>query len=288
MLVVNNACSDDTSVVVASFAERLPLRETYEAEPGVAMARNRAVLESTGTHLAFIDDDILVEKTWLTALAELVTRYPESAAFGGPVRAYFSEAPNPALAAAFPYLRRGFCSLDYNRQEGPLPDGLLPAGANMVFRKASLNGLKFDPRLGVKRDLCAGHEDVALLSRLRADGGSIMWSPQLSVGHYVDPSRTTAAYLARHARDRASSRVLAFGVPAGRQLFGVPLHILLGLGVSRLAYESLRLTPFRRLRLRWMARAYRFDGKLRGCRESAIERRHTVGRVTGPPEAPGA
>ncbi len=34
-----------------------------------------ATLEQGKFHLAFIDDDILVEKTWLTALAELVTRW---------------------------------------------------------------------------------------------------------------------------------------------------------------------------------------------------------------------
>ena len=77
VLIVNNACSDNTSAVVSSFDGRLPIRETYESQSGVARARNRALLESTGSYVAFIDDDVLVEKQWLATLADLVTRYPE-------------------------------------------------------------------------------------------------------------------------------------------------------------------------------------------------------------------
>jgi len=76
VLVVNNACSDDTSAVVASYADRLHIRETHEPRPGVAGARNRALAETTGSHIAFIDDDVLVEREWLTTYARLALRQP--------------------------------------------------------------------------------------------------------------------------------------------------------------------------------------------------------------------
>ena len=165
VLVVNNACSDDTSTVVASFAERLPIQEMFEPEPGLSHARNRALHESTGTHVAFIDDDVFVEEGWLVAFADLAGRYPEAAVFAGPVQAYFPVTPDPDVVAAFPYLRRGFCGLDHEQSEGPLPGGLLPAGANMAFRKAALDGLRFEARLGAKRDEGYGHEDVEFVRR---------------------------------------------------------------------------------------------------------------------------
>ena len=120
VLVVNNGCFDDTSAVVSSFAERLPVREVAEPRLGLSAARNRAVDESTGSHVAFIDDDVLVEEEWLAVFADLVERYPRAAAFGGPVRAYFPVSSDPDVVAAFPYLRKGFCEIDRSLPEGPL------------------------------------------------------------------------------------------------------------------------------------------------------------------------
>ena len=262
VLVVNNACSDDTSTVVASFAERLPIQEMFEPEPGLSHARNRALHESTGTHVAFIDDDVFVEEGWLVAFADLAGRYPEAAVFAGPVQAYFPVTPDPDVVAAFPYLRRGFCGLDHEQSEGPLPGGLLPAGANMAFRKAALDGLRFEARLGAKRDEGYGHEDVEFVRRVLARGGSAVWSPQFRVQHYVDPARMSPAYLVRFERDRARSRIRASRRPSGPNIFGVPLPVLAGYVVAHTVCGFWRLLPVRRPKLVWMAKSQRFTGKV--------------------------
>ena len=46
LIVVNNNSTDATSEVLASFADRLPLRAVFEPEAGQANARNRALHET--------------------------------------------------------------------------------------------------------------------------------------------------------------------------------------------------------------------------------------------------
>ncbi len=156
ILVVNNACTDDTSQVVTSFAGRLPVRETYERRSGLSAARNRALVETTGSHIAFIDDDVHVHRGWLRTLRRLATTYPDCAVLSGPVHPYFPIDPDPDLVAAFPYLKKGFCALDYGLPEGPLRERLLPAGANRRFverlsKDSSLHCISVD-RTTLSRD----------------------------------------------------------------------------------------------------------------------------------------
>ena len=262
VLVVNNACTDNTRAVVASFGDRLPLRETYEPQPGISHARNRALAETKGSHISFIDDDVFVGDRWLTAHVDLVQRYPEATVFAGPVQAYFPVAPDPDLVEAFPFLRNGFCQLDHEQSEGPLPDDLLPVGANMTFRRTALDGLRFDARLGHTPDNFGGHEDVEFLRQVLARGDLSIWSPRLQVQHYVDTARLNASYLVRLERDRACTRIRSSLRSPGPRLFGIPLPVLAGYVVAHAVYGFWRLTPLRRPKLVWLAKSQRFTGKV--------------------------
>ena len=102
----------------------------------------------------------------------------------------------------------------------------------LAFRKAALDGLRFEARLGAKRDEGYGHEDVEFVRRVLARGGSAVWSPQFRVQHYVDPARMSPAYLVRFERDRARSRIRASRRPSGPNIFGVPLPVIAGYVVA--------------------------------------------------------
>src|ERR1035437_6631543 len=67
ILVVDNNCTDNTSSVLATFADRLPLRVVHELQPGLTHARNRALRESSADLLLWTDDDVLVDHSWLEA-----------------------------------------------------------------------------------------------------------------------------------------------------------------------------------------------------------------------------
>lgn len=94
----------------------------------------------------------------------------------------------------------------------------------------------------------------------------MIWSPQLRVEHYVDPSRMAAAYLLRLERQRARTRIRSSTRSRGPKLLGIPLSALAGLAVTHAIYAFWRLLPSPRQRLVWMVRCHRFRAKVQEYR----------------------
>ena len=85
VLVVDNASDDDRP---ADVARSLGVDVVREAVPGLDVARNRAVATSRGDVIAFIDDDVVVEPTWLRTLARTFAAHPDAVAVTGGVTAF--------------------------------------------------------------------------------------------------------------------------------------------------------------------------------------------------------
>ena len=113
LLVVNNGCTDDTDLVIRSFADRLPLRREFEAQQGHSRALNRAVGTANGDYVVWTDDDVVVDRAWLAAYAEAFRRWPEAAVFGGPiVPRYHAPVPPWVIGTAFAFRLKGFGKLN--------------------------------------------------------------------------------------------------------------------------------------------------------------------------------
>ena len=59
LIVIDDGSTDDTRKVVESFEPRLPLRYAYQANAGLASARNHGIYRSQAPLLLFLDDDDL-------------------------------------------------------------------------------------------------------------------------------------------------------------------------------------------------------------------------------------
>ncbi|MGH2936560.1 MAG: glycosyltransferase, partial [Solirubrobacterales bacterium] len=73
VVVVDNASADDSlsEMVAAEFADReVEIRVEPEPERGLSHARNKGVAASTGALVLFADDDVLLDREWIAALAE--------------------------------------------------------------------------------------------------------------------------------------------------------------------------------------------------------------------------
>src|SRR5580704_1493640 len=70
VLVVDNNSSDQTREAVETYCRRYPVRFRYvfEPQPGKSYALNSGIREALGEILAFMDDDVTVEPTWLQNL----------------------------------------------------------------------------------------------------------------------------------------------------------------------------------------------------------------------------
>src|SRR5574341_2283004 len=68
LIVVDNNSTDDTRTVVSEFMHSPTVRYVFEGKQGLSVARNRGVAESNGEFVSFLDDDVIVDKTWLKKL----------------------------------------------------------------------------------------------------------------------------------------------------------------------------------------------------------------------------
>ena len=279
VLVVNNNCTDATDDVIASFQPRLAMRRVFEARPGLTNARNRALTKSRGDYIVFTDDDVLVNPQWLIAFVDAARRHPEAAAFTGPVEPWFPVSPDPVLIDVFPELRRGFCGTRLDSTEGPLPDELLDTvcGVNMGFRINAVQDLRFDPKLGpTPEEPGKAGDEADFLKSIRRRGGSVLWCPDMTIRHFVDPSRMSLAYLLRFSFGRGRMLIRRDGV-SGPRIAGVPRWILTRLIRESATYALLALSPGRRRALRALRECSRLRGMMAECldlrREAMAARR---------------
>jgi GT2 family glycosyltransferase len=198
VVVVDNGSTDDTSRVIEASRPRFPvrLRHLTESRPGKSHAVAAAVAAASGDVLAFTDDDVTVDPSWI-AIIRRIMRDSNAALVGGPVFPRWEASPPRWLR---------FDTSEYGRLAAPL--GLLnygPAsielgprtvlGANMAVRRALINKVGgFDRHLGKLRGTLLSGEDHELCQRVQAAGFKAMYFPELRVAHWVPVERMRASY----------------------------------------------------------------------------------------------
>ena len=186
VLVVDNAPSTkDTETIVSSCPG---VRYIVEPRPGLDFARNRALREARGDLVAYIDDDVVVDKGWLAGLMEAWNANPDAAAFTGQVLPLELTTRAQIIFEKRGGFRRGFDPVRYgakldNHPAYPCSAGVFGTGANMVFQKQILKDLNgFDEALDTGPPLpAAGDHDI--FYRLIRTGHTIVYAPDLLVFH---------------------------------------------------------------------------------------------------------
>ncbi|MEJ0038438.1 MAG: glycosyltransferase [Gammaproteobacteria bacterium] len=183
LVVVNNRSSDNTDEVIADVAKRttLPLRRSYEPLPGLGAARNRGILESKGSIVAFTDDDIFPATDWLCQLAREFTQDPQLAGIGGRVELHNSLD----LPVTIRTHRERFQMVGTWNLLAGIP------GCNMAFRREVIDLIGgFDADFGAGGPLISA-EDIEFIFRGIRKGQKLIYSPDLLVTH--DHGRRTQA-----------------------------------------------------------------------------------------------
>jgi glycosyltransferase involved in cell wall biosynthesis len=211
VLVVDNGSPDGTRNVVAEHRDGLRIRLVTEPSPGLSRARNRALLELLGEagsrraphYVVWIDDDVLVEPTWLEKYGEAFRAWPDATVFGGPVIPDLLGDPPRWLLESLSLVSHAFAALDLGEESVPLGPGIdrLPYGCNFAVRGDALQGRRFDERLGRTRGkLGRGGEEIGFVQSILADGACGRWVPGAAVRHCMGPERQTEAYLRSYSR----------------------------------------------------------------------------------------
>ena len=186
ILVTDNAPSDErTKELVKSLQS---VRYVREPKPGLDFARNRALNSATGELLAFLDDDVVVDRKWLEGLMEAWAENPDAAAFTGLVLPYELATDAQILFEQRGGFRRGFEKIRYGQvlpgnPLHPCGAGIFGAGCNMAFRREILLKIGgFDDALDTGAPLPGGG-DLDIFYRVIRAGYSLVYEPKYLVFH---------------------------------------------------------------------------------------------------------
>lgn len=201
LVVADDGSRDRTREVVAEAAARHPnVRWLPVAEGGKSRALNAAIRATDAPILAFTDDDVELDPSWLVAVDAYVGRTGAAAAQGA-IRLPPEVAADALLVSAVERWRT-VPTCDF----GPTAtDARSFIGANMIVTRALFErvGL-FDERLGPGAS--GADEDKELALRVRAAGVGIGWIADAIVYHSVDPARLCARYFRTLHEQRGRSR----------------------------------------------------------------------------------
>ena len=240
VLVVDNNSTDQTREVVEGFARRHPgrFRYLFEPKPGKSHALNAGIRDAHGDILAFIDDDVTVEKNWLRNLTGVLVGNAWAGA-GGRILPEKTFSPPPWLPLDGPDNMGGILAL-FDLGDESIELSQPPFGTNMAFQKKMFEkhgGFRLD--LGPRPGSELRNEDTEFGRRLLAAGERLRYEPSATVYHRVPEERLTTGYFLKFCFDHGRASIRETG--RRPDLWGIPRHYLTLLKVGMLfAARSLR------------------------------------------------
>jgi succinoglycan biosynthesis protein ExoM len=189
IVVVDNDRSESARQTVNSQSSQSRLAIHYFVEPqqNIARARNKAVANSKGDFVAFIDDDEIPDSRWLLHLYRALTLF-ETAGVLGPVLPRF-EAPPPSWVLKGRFFERptyfsGYFLLWERTMTG-----------NCLLRSDIFEGSDgwFLPKFG------SGGEDRDFFKRMIARGHVFVWCNEAPLHEVVPPERWKKGIMLKRA-----------------------------------------------------------------------------------------
>ena len=189
VVVIENDREERARSLVEGLREELgfSIRYALETEPGIAVARNRALQLAQGDYVAIIDDDEFPSPEWLLRMKRGIATFGVDGTLG-PIFPFF-DAPPPVWLA-----KSRFCELPV------YPTGTLlrwdqTRTGNVLLRRTFLvaHGLTFDARFRT------GGSDQDFFKRAMAVGGRFVAIEEGAVYETVPRERWTTSYWVRRA-----------------------------------------------------------------------------------------
>jgi glucosyl-dolichyl phosphate glucuronosyltransferase len=233
ILVVDNNSKDQTRGVIRDFERRYPSRFRYvfESQQGLCYARNAGIREARGEIIAFLDDDVTTEPTWLQNLTATLHDDLFVGAGGRILPEHAFSAPR-WLPLRERYALAPLCMFDVGLEAGRLTEP--PIGANMAFRKEMFEKYGyFRTDLGRIGNSLLSNEDTEFGHRLLNAGEPLWYEPSAVVFHPVSESRLRKGYFLAWWFGKGRSDIRQFGIPPNTKLRyrGIPLYLFRNLAV---------------------------------------------------------
>ncbi|WP_244169847.1 MULTISPECIES: glycosyltransferase [Paenibacillus] len=222
VILVDNSSKDDTAAVVKRFMDTegtdMDIRYILEPVQGLSAARNTGILASKSPLIAFLDDDAIPCRNWITTIVDTFDQKPEVMAMGGKIAPIFESKRPDWLIKPF---ELPYTIVDLGNRIKEYPKRLHPCGANMAMRKVAFDISLFPLELGRKGDSLLSGEETWLFNQIESQGHSILYHPQMAVDHFVPANRLTEDWIMkRYYSQGISNAMKSAGVKDNLLLLG--------------------------------------------------------------------
>jgi len=212
VLIEQNPVLGETLEAESFSTEACHIRVVNYPAKGLSDARNRGCAEAGSDLILFLDADAIPDRHWVFQLVAALGAAPDIAIAGGRILPRWL-GPPPFLAYS-DIVRDQYSILD-------LGDGTKPVqrvvGTNfgMVRTRAArlAEGGWFDCRLGRRKGLLFGGEEVDLCNRTASQGGRIIYCGDAVVEHQILPERLSNTWIYKRLFYGGYNRVILGGAP---------------------------------------------------------------------------
>lgn len=229
-IIVDNASTDATPSIIRAYADTLPIEYMAEPQLGKAVALNAGIERVSGDLVVFVDDDIKVDREFLSEWRRAADAHPEFAVLGGTIIPEFAVAP-PTWLLEKDWMTLLYTATRPGRTAGEMHLGepIDVYGPNMAIRTEIVaRGFRFDERLMVGHAALIGDE-TEFVTRLAEHGYRIGFAPGPRVRHLIDAKQVTWPWILhrfyRHGRTLFFFEAIK-SRPSVPILFGVPRYLL--------------------------------------------------------------
>jgi len=203
IVVADNDVQQSAKPVVTAFEATTAIPVTYCVEPrqNIALTRNRAVENTHGDFVAFIDDDEFPIKRWLVTLFNACNHHDVDGVLG-PVNRYFDETPPKWILKGKFYARATYPT-------GLVIDWRKGRTGNVLLRRNIFPSgeLAFNPEF-------RNGEDQDFFRRMIERGHKFIWCNEAIAYEVVPPIRWRRSFMLRRALLNGSMqpKTATFGV----------------------------------------------------------------------------
>ncbi len=222
VLVMDNNSTDKTKEVVGNFSEKfeVPLRYILETRQGKSWALNTGIKEAKGDIIAFTDDDVIVDKAWLSEIHKAFVEH-KCDGLGGKVWPRWEITPPAWLDKK---LWGPLALIDHSDKAFYMTDKDLEfVGANCVYKKELFEKFGgYQTGLGPSGERLFRGEDTEVYQRFLAKQCKLLYSPDVVVEHCINKERINKKYFFQWYFDQAHSILHMKGDTSfSKVLFGI-------------------------------------------------------------------